>query len=257
MDPLHLAAIVRHIRRAAGVAKVDIGIVCGSGLADLASVITDAVALPYASIPHFPSASVAGHGTELVLGTLGGHRVIAARGRFHFYEGHSPATTGLLPRVFAALGARVLVVTNAAGGVNPAFAVGDIMLIDDHISLPGMAGQHPLVGPNDSRFGPRFPAVTNAYDAACAEAVVAAAEDLGYVRTAVVGVGRVARRRRRGVACAGTRPPRVSARRSSRQRHATHRAHAPLRPVASLACCGAACTSWSAAHRTRRATRSA
>lgn len=83
--------------------------------------------------------------------------------------------------MFSALGARVLVVTNAAGGVNPAFAVGDVMLIDDHISLPGMSGAHPLVGPNDGRFGPRFPAVTNVYDAACAEAVVSAAEDLGCV----------------------------------------------------------------------------
>ena len=180
-DPLNIAAIVRHIRRAVGprALKVDIGVVCGSGLADLAASVENGVALPYASIPGFPTASVAGHGTELVFGSLGGHRVVVARGRFHYYEGHAPATTGLLSRVFAALGARVLVVTNAAGGVNPAFAVGDVMLIQDHISMPGLAGLHPLVGPNDGRFGPRFPAVTNAYDAACAAAVEAAAVELG------------------------------------------------------------------------------
>ena len=86
MDPLNLTAIVRHIRRAVGerAGKVDIGIICGSGLADLAASVSDGVSVPYASIPHFPAASVAGHGTELVLGTLGGHRVIVARGRFHF-----------------------------------------------------------------------------------------------------------------------------------------------------------------------------
>jgi purine nucleoside phosphorylase len=183
-DPLGIAAIVRAVRRRAGPAaeRVDVGIVCGSGLAGLSAIVEAPVSVPYDAIPAFPRSTVAGHGNELVFGRLGGHRVVVARGRFHYYEGHPPAVTGILPRVFAALGARVLVVTNAAGGVNPAFNVGDVMLIRDHISFPGMAGVHPLVGANDSRFGPRFPAVTNAYDATCAGAVEAAAEELGCVR---------------------------------------------------------------------------
>lgn len=182
VDTLNIQAIVNFLRsRVLSLASgsVDIGIICGSGLADLDKGVTQAVSIPYASIPHFPSSTVAGHGNELVFGLLGGHSVVVARGRFHMYEGHAPATTGLLPRVFAALGARVLVVTNAAGGVNPGFAVGDIMLIRDHISLPAMSGLHPLVGANDARFGPRFPAVTNAYDDRCAQAVEDAARDLG------------------------------------------------------------------------------
>jgi purine nucleoside phosphorylase len=122
-DPLHVAEIVGYIRSTLAphpeLADLDVGIVCGSGLSGLSAAIEAPVAIPYSSIPHFPRSTVAGHGTELVFGRLGGKKVVAARGRFHFYEGHGTATLGILPRVFAALGAKVVVVTNAAGGVNP------------------------------------------------------------------------------------------------------------------------------------------
>ena len=121
-DSLHLAEIVGFLRKNAGSsfeAGLDVGIVCGSGLSGLSSAIESAVSVPYASIPHFPRSTVAGHGSELVFGRLGGKNVVAARGRFHYYEGHSYASLGILPRVFAALGAKLVVVTNAAGAVNP------------------------------------------------------------------------------------------------------------------------------------------
>ena len=131
----------------------------------LTQAVRDPINVPYASIPGFPRASVAGHGDSLVFGTIGGTRVVAQRGRFHFYEGHSMATVALPVRVFAALGARVMLATNAAGGVNADFRVGDIMVIKDHVSLPCLGGAHPLTGPNDERLGPRFPPMTSAYDA--------------------------------------------------------------------------------------------
>ena len=185
-DPLHLADIVGYLRQTLAASSLsnstlEVGIVCGSGLSGLSASIEGPVAVPYASIPHFPRSTVAGHGTELVFGKLGGKTVVAARGRFHFYEGHPTAVLGILPRVFAALGAKMLVVTNAAGGVNTGFNVGDVMVITDHLNLPGMAGVHPLVGVNDARFGPRFPAVTNTYSPALQDTTRAVAERLGCV----------------------------------------------------------------------------
>ena len=99
--------------------QLDLGIICGSGLSELASTVESPLSIPYADIPHFPQSTVAGHGTELVFGSIAGRTVVCARGRFHAYEGHAQASCILLPRVFAALGAEVLIVTNAAGGVNP------------------------------------------------------------------------------------------------------------------------------------------
>jgi purine-nucleoside phosphorylase len=148
---------------------LDAAIVCGSGLSGLSRSITGAVSVPYADIPGFPMATVAGHGTELVFGLLGGARVVAQRGRFHAYEGNTAAAVTLPVRTFAALGAKVMVATNAAGGLNAAFHVGDIMIIRDHVSFACAAGaQHPLVGPNDARFGPRFPPLNGAYPDALA-----------------------------------------------------------------------------------------
>jgi purine-nucleoside phosphorylase len=141
----------------------EVAIVCGSGLSKLSELIVDPIHVAYADIPRFPQSTVAGHGTELVFGTLGGRRVVAQRGRFHFYEGNSMGKVALPVRVFAALGCRVMLATNAAGGVNAQYRVGDIMVIKDHVSLPCLAGAHPLTGPNDERLGPRFPPLTAAY----------------------------------------------------------------------------------------------
>ena len=123
-SPDVISAVVGYLRetlrgRGGPDGAVDVGIVCGSGLSGLSNLLEGAVSVPYAAIPHFPVASVAGHGQELVFGSLGGKLVCCARGRFHHDEGHGLQTLGLLPRVFAALGARVVIVTNAAGGVNP------------------------------------------------------------------------------------------------------------------------------------------
>ncbi len=146
--------------------KPAVALILGSGLGDLADEIGDATAIPYAEIPHFAHSSVAGHAGRLVIGQLEGVPVVAMQGRFHFYEGYSLQIVTLPIRVMHRLGAHTLLVTNAAGGVNAAYRPGDIMLIRDHINIPGMAGLNPLVGPNDERFGARFPPLAGAYDAA-------------------------------------------------------------------------------------------
>ena len=157
----YLRARVPALRSAA--TSPEIAVVCGSGLSRLSDLIEDPVHVPYADIPRFPQATVAGHGTELVFGTLGGRRVVAQKGRVHYYEGHSMQRVAVPVRVFAALGCRVMLATNAAGGVNADYRVGDIMVIKDHVSLPCLGGAHPLTGPNDERLGPRFPPMTAAY----------------------------------------------------------------------------------------------
>jgi len=162
----HLPEIVAYVRLALSRSNKrlpEIAIVCGSGLSELSSKISDPLSLPYSSIPHFPQSTVAGHGSELVFGLLGGKPVVAQRGRFHFYEGHPQASVVVAVRLFAALGCKIMIATNAAGGVNPNYSVGDIMVISDHISLPCLSGNHPLIGHNDDRFGPRFPAVNSIY----------------------------------------------------------------------------------------------
>lgn len=143
-----------------------VGIILGSGLGDLANEVQDATAIPYTEIPHFLRSTVHGHAGRLLLGTLEGMPVVMMQGRFHFYEGYTLSAITLPVRVMHALGARTLIVTNAAGGLNPAYRPGDFMLIRDHINLPGMAGANPLMGPNDERLGERFPALAHAYDAA-------------------------------------------------------------------------------------------
>ena len=159
----YLRTRVASLRLAGSAGSPEIAIVCGSGLSGLSDLLQDPVRVPYADIPRFPVSTVAGHGTELVFGTLGGRRVVAQRGRFHYYEGNSMAKVALPVRVFAALGCRVMIATNAAGGVNAEYKVGDIMVIKDHVSLPSLTGAHPLTGANDERFGPRFPPLTSAY----------------------------------------------------------------------------------------------
>jgi purine-nucleoside phosphorylase len=156
-----------------------IGIVCGSGLGSLATLVEDATVVPYEAIDKFPRSTVQGHQGELVFGRLSGQSVMLMRGRFHPYEGYAPAKVALPVRVMAAMGVRVLIVTNAAGGLNPEWSVGDIMSIEGHIYLPGLAGANPLVGPNDDRFGPRFPAVNSTYESHLASQMADVAEEVG------------------------------------------------------------------------------
>jgi len=137
-----------------------VGLILGSGLGGFADGFARAIAIDYADVPHFPRSHVAGHKGRLVIGERAGARCIAMQGRVHMYEGHSAATVGFPARVLVALGAKVLIVTNAAGGLNPAWQPGTLMLIRDHIDL---LRDHALRGPNDDRLGPRFPDMTTAY----------------------------------------------------------------------------------------------
>ncbi|WP_100331473.1 purine-nucleoside phosphorylase [Bacillus xiapuensis] len=137
-----------------------IGLILGSGLGVLANEIEKAVKVPYSDIPDFPISTVEGHAGQLVFGTLSGKEVVAMQGRFHFYEGYSFDQVTFPVRVMKALGVETLIVTNAAGGVNESFQPGDLMIIADHIN---MMGGNPLIGPNDSRLGVRFPDMSEAY----------------------------------------------------------------------------------------------
>lgn len=150
--------------RAFGGIRPRIGMILGSGLGSLADELADAVVVRYEDIPGFPASTVHGHRGELGIGMLGGQPVVVMRGRFHYYEGYSMQQVTFPVRVMQALGCEMLIVTNAAGGLRPDWSVGDLMLINDHIFLPGMAGNHPLRGPNDERLGVRFPAMVGAYD---------------------------------------------------------------------------------------------
>jgi purine-nucleoside phosphorylase len=145
-------------------ARVDVvpkvGLILGSGLGAYADGLANARAIDYADIPGFPSSTVHGHKGRLVIGERGGAPCIAMQGRVHMYEGHSAAVTAFPARVLIALGAKVLIVTNAAGGLNPAWSPGTLMLIRDHVDL---LRDHALRGPNDDRLGPRFPDMTKAY----------------------------------------------------------------------------------------------
>lgn len=140
-----------------------VGLVLGSGLNALALAIGDAVVIPYESIPHFPTSTATGHEGRLLIGTLAGRIVVAMQGRFHFYEGYSAAEVTFPIRVMRRLGVDRLILTNAAGGLNPEFCAGDFMLIVDHLNFVGMAGHSPLIGPNIESFGTRFPSMTEAY----------------------------------------------------------------------------------------------
>ncbi|KAM6948667.1 purine nucleoside phosphorylase-like [Aplochiton taeniatus] len=141
-----------------------VGIVCGSGLGGLAKMLKDQVAFNYTDIPNFPQSTVHGHAGRLVFGTLKGKSCVCMQGRFHLYEGYPIQKTTLPMRVFALLGVKTVVLTNAAGALNQDYKVGDVMIIKDHINMPGFAGNNPLSGPNDERFGVRFPCMSEAYD---------------------------------------------------------------------------------------------
>jgi purine-nucleoside phosphorylase len=141
-----------------------IGLILGSGLGTLAEAIKQAVIIPYQELPSWPVSTVTGHQGQLVIGELEDHGVLVMQGRAHYYEGYSMAQIGLPIRVMQRLGISTLIVTNAAGAVNPNFNPGDLMLITDHLNLIGMAGQTPLRGPNIDEIGPRFPDMSQAYD---------------------------------------------------------------------------------------------
>lgn len=141
-----------------------IGLVLGSGLGSLAESIAQPDIIPYEAIPHWPQSTVPGHSGRLVIGPMSRHNVLIMQGRAHFYEGYHPQAITLPVRVMARLGVETLILTNAAGGLNPAFQAGDIMIIRDHINWMGMAGQNPLRGPNIDTLGVRFPDMTFPYD---------------------------------------------------------------------------------------------
>lgn len=136
-------------------------IILGTGLGELANEIDNKTEIPYSEIPNFPVSTVEGHSGKLIIGTLGGKRILAMQGRFHFYEGYSMKEVTFPVRVFQALGVKYLFVSNAAGGMNPSFDIGDIMLIEDHIN---MFPEHPLRGKNYDELGTRFPDMSEAYD---------------------------------------------------------------------------------------------
>ena len=141
-----------------------VGLILGSGLSALADAVVDSVTIPYGDIPHFPGTTVEGHAGRLVIGRLEGQAVVVMQGRAHYYEGYSMADVTFPVRVMQVLGIEILIVTNAAGGLNPDFGAGDVMLINDHINLIGMGGLNPLRGPNLEAFGPRFPDMSEPYD---------------------------------------------------------------------------------------------
>jgi purine-nucleoside phosphorylase len=152
------AAVIRN----AGAAAPEIAIILGTGLSGLGERIENPTRVSYGDIPHFPSTTVDSHAGELILGTLGGKSVVALSGRFHYYEGYSLQEVTFPVRVAKALGVKVLIVFNAAGGLNPEFSAGDLMVISDHINL---MGDNPLIGPNDEALGPRFPDMCEPYTA--------------------------------------------------------------------------------------------
>ncbi len=169
--------------------KPAIGLILGSGLGDLADQVQAPVHVPYREIPHFPVSTAPGHAGRLVLGYLEGKPVVAMQGRIHFYEGYTMEQVIFPVRVMRALGIETLIVTCAAGGLNPAFSAGDLMLITDHINT---MGQDPLRGPNEEQLGPRFPAIVGAYTPELRELALDTAREIGIslqqgVYTAISG----------------------------------------------------------------------
>ena len=172
LETIHLAADL--VKSRLGGRQPLVGIILGSGLGKLADEIQDPIVIPYKEIPGFPVSTAIGHKGNFIVGTLSGKTVIAMQGRIHFYEGYGMNMSVLPTRVMVCLGIKYLFVSNAAGGTNLAFKVGDLMIIKDHINmLP-----NPLIGPNLDEFGPRFPDMTRPYDPALIrQAVKIAAEE--------------------------------------------------------------------------------
>jgi purine-nucleoside phosphorylase len=141
-----------------------IGLILGTGLGGLAEAVQQPTIIPYSEIPDWPVSTVAGHAGRLVVGEMDGQALLVMQGRIHYYEGYDMAQVTLPVRVMQRLGIEIMIVTNAAGAINPSFEPGDVMLITDHLNIAGMAGLNPLIGPNLNEFGPRFPDMSQAYD---------------------------------------------------------------------------------------------
>jgi purine-nucleoside phosphorylase len=165
-------SVVREVSRL----EPEVGIILGTGLGGLAEEITVEAAVPYERIPGFPLSTVESHAGRLLLGKLGARRVVAMQGRFHRYEGYQLADVAFPVRVMRALGARVLIVSNACGGMHPLWSPGDLVLLSDHINL---LGDNPLIGSNDERLGPRFPDMSAPYDPELRDLARRVALDLG------------------------------------------------------------------------------
>ena len=156
-----------------------VGLILGSGLNALADSVENPQIIPFRELPHWPLSTVTGHSGQLVVGNLEGQPVFVMQGRVHYYEGYSMSQVTLPIRVMQMLKIEFLIVTNAAGGINPDFVPGDVMLITDHLNLAGMAGLNPLIGPNLDEIGPRFPDMSRAYDRLLADLARDAAKKAG------------------------------------------------------------------------------
>ena len=159
--------------------KPKIGLILGSGLGDLAESVSPADYIHYSKIPNWPQSTIQGHKGRLVIGDLEDQSVLIMQGRAHYYEGYSMVMVGFPIRVMIRLGIEVLIVTNAAGAVNPDYEPGEVMLINDHISLIAMAGLNPLRGPNIDEFGERFPDMSQPYDLKLMETAKEVAKEKG------------------------------------------------------------------------------
>jgi purine-nucleoside phosphorylase len=168
-----IKATAKHIQQRVNNFTPEVGIILGTGLGGLVKEINIIHKLEYTSIPDFPVSTVEGHSGNLIFGTLGGKNIVAMQGRFHYYEGYTMNQVVFPVRVMKFLGIKTLVVSNASGGVNPNFEVGDIMILNDHIN---QFPSNPLIGPNINELGPRFPDFSKAYDKRLIEKAVAIAK---------------------------------------------------------------------------------
>ncbi|KAF6777886.1 hypothetical protein AHF37_02633 [Paragonimus kellicotti] len=168
--------------------KPTVGIICGSGLGKLANVVKNPQLLKYEDIPNFPCTHVIGHEGNLIFGELGGKTVVVMQGRFHLYEGYGGESIIIPIRLMKILGVDTLLVTNAAGGLNRNLKLGDLVIIKDHISLPGLALKNVLIGPNDEQFGTRFVATSDSYDVKLRRAFQAIVQQQGYSKIVHEGI---------------------------------------------------------------------
>lgn len=186
-------SMIQNIQEAAAFIKKEtnitpqIGLILGSGLGVLADLIEQPIVIDYSRIPHFPVSTVEGHAGELVVGSIQGKQVLIMKGRFHAYEGYGAETVSFPVRVMKELGVETLIVTNAAGGINESYQVGDLMVISDHLN---MTFRNPLIGPNDSALGVRFPDMSEAYSKRLRKLAhdVAAAQDFKLQEGVYVGL---------------------------------------------------------------------